>query len=82
MEIKIINLKKSMFTLMRPLEEDMFQEQSLWILIQKLLTQLELDHLVNFSNKINFYLVNMVLEIAFLMVIMIKGQNTLNQPLN
>jgi hypothetical protein len=36
---------------MKPLEEDTFQELSLWILNQELWIQLELDHSVNFSDQ-------------------------------
>jgi hypothetical protein len=48
----IFNLKESMFITMKPLEEDMFQEPSLWILNQEPWTLLELDLSDNFSDLI------------------------------
>jgi len=44
-----------MFISMKLLEEDMFQELSLWILNLVPWIQSELDHLVNYSDQITLF---------------------------
>lgn len=51
-EILISNLKESMSITMKPLEVDMFQEPSLWILNQVPWTLSELVHSDNYSDLI------------------------------
>jgi hypothetical protein len=50
-----------MFTITKPLEEDMSPEPSLWIWNPVLWTQSELDLSVNFSDPITLFLVKLVL---------------------
>ena len=63
MVILIFNSKELMFTIMKPLVVDSFQELSLWTSNQVPWTQLELDHLVNFSDQITLFLDKLVLVI-------------------
>ena len=64
---------------MKPLEVDSFQELSLWTSNQVPWTQLELDHLVNFSDQITLYLDKQVLVIIGLKDIILKELNLLIQ---
>jgi len=56
MEIPTSNLKELMFISMKPPEDVMSQEQSLWISNQEPWTVLELDHLDNSSDQITSFL--------------------------
>jgi len=75
MEIQIFNSKESMFTIMKQLEEDTFQELFLWILNQEQWTQLELDHSVNSSDQITSSSVKLEPEITGLKVTILKELN-------
>merc|ERR1712113_1376077 len=61
-----------MFTIMKQLEEDTFQELFLWILNQEQWTQLELDHSVNSSDQITSSSVKLEPEITGLKVTILK----------
>ena len=77
METQIYNLKELMFIIMKPLEVDSFQELSLWTSNQVPWTQLELDHLVNFSDQITLFLDKLVLVTIGLRDIILKVPNLL-----
>ena len=64
---------------MKPQEEDMYQELSLWILNQELWTLLELDHSVNFSDQIILFSDKLEQEITGLKVTILKELNLLTQ---
>ena len=64
---------------MKPPVEDSYQELFLWISNQEQWTQLELDHLVNFSDQITSYLDKQVLVIIGLKDIILKELNLLIQ---
>jgi hypothetical protein len=81
MVILIFNLKELMFTIMKPQVVDLSQELSLWISNQEQWTQLELDHLDNFSDLITLYSVKPVLVTIGLKVIIPKVLNLLIQSL-
>jgi len=77
MVILIFNSKELMFTIMKPLVVDLFQELSLWTSNQVPWTQLELDHLVNFSDQITLFLDKLVLVTIGLRDIILKVLNLL-----
>lgn len=78
-EIQIFNLKESTSTSMKPLEEDTFQELSLWILNQELWIQLELDHSVNFSDQTTSFSDKLELVTTGLKVTTLKELNSSTQ---
>jgi hypothetical protein len=71
----ISNLKESMFTIMKLLVVDSYQEQSLWILNLEQWTLSELDHSVNFSDQITSFSDKLVLVTIGLKDITLKVQN-------
>jgi len=75
MEIPTFNLKELMFTIMKLLEEDLYQELFLWISNQVLWILLELDLLDNFSDLITLFLDKLVLVTTGLKVIILKVLN-------
>jgi len=60
---------------MKPLEDVMFQELSLWILNQELWIPLEQDHSVNYLDQITSSLVKLEPEIIGLKDIILKELN-------
>ena len=69
------NSKESTFTTTKPLEEDTFPEQSLWILSLEQWTQLELDHSDNSSDQTISFLDKLELVITGLKDIILKELN-------
>jgi hypothetical protein len=74
-EIQIFNLKELTSTSMKQLEEDMYQELSLWISNQEQWIQLELVHSVNSSDQTISFSVNQVPETTGLKVTTLKELN-------
>ena len=79
METLTYNYKGSMSISMKPLEEDTFQELSLWILNQELWIQLELDHSVNFSDQTTSFSDKLELVTTGLKVTTLKELNSSTQ---
>ena len=73
------NSKESTFTTTKPLEEDTFPEQSLWILSLEQWTQLELDPSVNSSDLTTSFSDKVVPETTGPRVTTLKELNSLTQ---